>query len=96
MNQTAPWSQEAFAVRQSITKGAFPELRAACIRLGGPLTADFLDLEREIDSFAGQWKEVSRGEKSITVPEGRHEGLGDQLTVIENRARELRRKAAEK
>jgi hypothetical protein len=92
---TAPWSPEAFAVRQRITKGGFAELRAACVRQGGPLTGEFLDLEREIDSFAGQWKEVpSRAEKSFTVREGKHEGLGDQLTVIEDMARELLRKAA--
>ena len=45
----------AFTVRQCITKGAFAELRAACVRRGGPLTGEFLDLEREIDSFALQW-----------------------------------------
>ncbi len=37
--------------RECITKGAFAELRAACVRRGGPLTGEFLDLEREIDSF---------------------------------------------
>ena len=44
-------SHQAFVVRQCITKGAFAELRAACVRQGGPLTGEFLDLEREIDSF---------------------------------------------
>jgi hypothetical protein len=92
---TAPWSPEAFAVRQRITKGGFAELRAPCIRQRSDLTGEFLDLEGEIESFAGQWKEVpSRAEKSFTVREGKHEGLGDRLTVIEDMARELRRKAA--
>jgi hypothetical protein len=45
-------SEEAYEVRRCITKGAFAELRAACVRLGGELTSDFLDLEREIDNFA--------------------------------------------
>jgi hypothetical protein len=42
-------------LRQCITKGAFAELRAVCVKQGSPLTGDFLDLEREIDSFAGQY-----------------------------------------
>jgi hypothetical protein len=66
-------------VRQCITKGAFAELRAACVRQGSPLTGEFLDLEREIDSFASPQP---------------YAGLGDQLTVIEDMARELLRKAA--
>ena len=51
-------SVEAVAVRQCITKGAFAELRAACVRQGGPLTGEFLDLEREIDSFARQCEDL--------------------------------------
>ena len=35
-------SVEAYAVRRCITKGAFAELRAACVRQGGPLTGEFL------------------------------------------------------
>ena len=53
-------SVDALVVRQCITKGAFAELRAACVRQGGPLTGDFLDLEREIDSFAGQYEDKPR------------------------------------
>jgi hypothetical protein len=49
-------SPDAYAVRQCITKGAFAELRAACVRRGGDLTGAFLDLEREIDSFAMRWR----------------------------------------
>jgi hypothetical protein len=42
-----------------ITKGGFDELRGGCIRLGSPLTGEFLDLEREIDNFRlAQWKPV--------------------------------------
>jgi hypothetical protein len=46
--------EAALAVRQCITKGAFGELRAACVRQGSPLTGDFLALECEIDNFALQ------------------------------------------
>src|ERR1700729_3621978 len=45
---------EAARVRHCITKGAFAELRAACVRRGGSLTRKFLDLEGEIDKFASQ------------------------------------------
>jgi hypothetical protein len=54
--QTTGGSTDAFTFRQYITKGAFAELRASCVTQGNPLTGDFLDLEREIDSFAKQWK----------------------------------------
>jgi hypothetical protein len=71
---------EAGAVRKCITKGAFAELRAACVRRGGALTGEFLDLERETDSF--------KGKNNTQV------GLGEQLALIENMATELGRKAA--
>ena len=69
-------------VRQCITKGAFAELRAACVRQGGPLTSEFLDLEREIDSFAS--------------PQLYADLLGKQLALIEAKAAALRDKAAER
>jgi hypothetical protein len=39
-------------IQGCITKGGFEELRGGCLRLGSPLTGEFLDLEREIDNFA--------------------------------------------
>ena len=45
-------SIEAGAVRQCITKSAFAELRAACLKQGSPLTGEFLSLEGEIHNFA--------------------------------------------
>ena len=74
-------SDEAVAVRRCITKGAFAELRAACVGQGGSLTGAFLDLEREIDSFA--------------APSRSQAGLVEQLTLIETKAAELRQKAVE-
>ena len=53
-SQSQGASVEALVVRQCITKGAFAELRAASVKQGGSLTREFLDLEREIDSFARQ------------------------------------------
>ena len=95
LTQTAGASVEALIVRQCITKGAFAELRAACVRQGSPLTSYFLDLEREIDSFAGQCEERTSTTLSVTIRMGKHAGLGEQLALIETKAAALREKAAE-
>jgi hypothetical protein len=73
-------SADGLAVRQCITKGAFAELRAACVTQGGPLTGEFLDLEREIDSFASQWHLVTSPMVIETGRKGKHAGLSDSLT----------------
>jgi hypothetical protein len=88
-------SPDALAARHCITKGAFAELRAASIRLGGPLIGEFLDLEREIDTFAMQWEDkiVTAG---FLVRMGKHAGLDDQLASIETKATVLRQQAAER
>ncbi len=85
-------SVDALTVRQCITKGAFAELRAACVRQGSPLTGEFLDLEREIDSFAMQWEDkiVNAG---LLIRWGKHAGLSEQLALIETKAAALREKA---
>ena len=87
---------EAGAVRQCITKGAFAELRAAFVRLGSPLTGEFLDLEREIDSFASQVGTHALSAVPIPIRKGRPAGLGDQLAKIERNAKALREKAVER
>ena len=90
-------SIEAADVRQCITKGAFAELRAACVRQGGHLTSDFLDLEREIDSFASQVGTYAfSGAPAMTVRKGNHAGLDEQLARIETKAAALREKAVER
>jgi hypothetical protein len=81
-------SVDAYAVRQCITKGGFAELRAACVTQGGPLTGEFLDLERHIDSFAAQCV------LSAPTPVGMHAGLVIQLNLIETMATNLGKKAA--
>jgi len=94
LTQTTGASVNALAVRQCITKGAFAELRAACIRRGGPLTGDFLDLEREIDSFALQ-SEDRLTNSGVLIRYGKLPGLNDQLALIETKAEALRQKAFE-
>jgi hypothetical protein len=94
LTRMADTSVDAYVLRQCITKGAFAELRASCVRLGGLLTAEFLDLEREIDSFASQWRDLPWA--GVTRREGLQAGLGDQLAEIEKKVAALREKAAER
>ena len=85
-------SPDALIVRRCITKGAFAELRAACVRRGGSLTGEFLDLEREIDAFAMQSEDkiVTDG---FLVQWGKHAGLREQFARIEKKSIKLREKA---
>ncbi len=93
--QTTDVSVEAYAVRQCITKGAFAELRAACVRRGSPLTGEFLYLEGEIDSFRSQVGTYSfSAAGTMPVQKGNHAGLSEQLALIERMATALREKAA--
>ena len=96
LTQETGASVEALVVRQCITKGAFAELRAACVRQGGPLTGGFLGLEREIDSFVSQSELGMSPVLQGAIRKGKHAGLGEQLALIETKARELRQKAAER
>jgi hypothetical protein len=88
-------STNAYVVRQCITKGAFGELRAACVKQGDPLTGEFLDLEGEIDNFAAQW-EKNLSTYGVPVRVGKHAGLGEQLDEIGRKADALLKKAAER
>jgi hypothetical protein len=85
-------SKEALSVRNAITKGAFPELRGACIRQGSGLTSEFLELEREIDNFAQEVEDIVSN-SSFIIRMGKHAGLGDQLDSITLKATALRERA---
>jgi hypothetical protein len=75
-------SVNAGNVRNCITKGAFAELRTACVRQGSPLTGKFLDLEMEIDNFALQCGTYALSAAApMPVRKGMHAGLGEQLTL---------------
>jgi hypothetical protein len=96
LTQTAGSSLDGLVVRRCITKGAFAELRAACVRRGGDLTGEFLDLEREIDSFASQYEDRPTVTQSVTIRMGKLDGLDEQLASIERKAAALREKAFER
>ena len=87
-------SVAAYTARQSLTKGAFAELRAACLRRGSPLTAEFLDLEREIDNCALQWMERPSSTQQFVVKMGFQNGLREQLDPIVAKATQLRTEVA--
>ena len=98
LTQKAGSSVDAHVVRTCITKGAFAELRGACVRQGSPLTGQFLDLECEIDNFALQWVDTlspTLGAYGVMIREGKHAGLGEKLALIETNAKALRAKAVQ-
>jgi hypothetical protein len=59
------------------------------------LTGEFLDLQREIDSFAAQWEDRPSPTLGVMFRVGKQAGLGDQLALIETMAATLRKKAFE-
>jgi len=84
---------DALAVRRSITKGGFTELRGACITRGGPWTREFLDLEAEIDSFAQQYEDRPSLREGVIIQLGKLAGLSEQLDAIKDKAFDLRERA---
>jgi hypothetical protein len=91
-------SEGARYARENFTKHAFSELRGACLRYGGIMTAEFLELESLIDKFASATTHVEMldaREQPMPVRVGYHEGFEDELTDIETKARHLREEAAE-
>jgi hypothetical protein len=92
-SQTSGVSTIAYEARQCFAKRAFSELLHACVRYGGLMTRDLLDLENDIDDFASKWDRVpTAGEPERR---GHHEGLIEQLATIEAKAEHLRQEAAE-
>jgi hypothetical protein len=81
-------AESIFPARRGFSKGAFPELRAACVRCGGLITRDLLELERDLDIFASQ----SQGEPG-GLGELLRTRVHEQLGAIEFRATRLQREA---
>jgi hypothetical protein len=64
-------------------------LLAACVRYGGRLTEEFLELETKIDNFASKTEQTSDHRRV-----GKHAGLEDELADIEARVAHLQEEAA--
>ena len=90
-------SLAALHAREHFTKNAFSELRGACLRYGGLLTAEFLELESLIDEFASYTDNVEMlniRDQPTVVRVGYNDGLEEELAVIEAKAHHLREEAA--
>ena len=88
-SETDEPSETAYEARTHFTKLAFLELRAACVRYGGRLTEEFLELETKIDNFASRTEQTS-----VHRRVGKHAGLEDELAVIAAKAVHLREEEA--
>jgi hypothetical protein len=91
-------STNAYVMRQRVKRAGFAELRTAFVRFGGPtLTDKFLQLDKEIEEFAGQWMPQSHsgpGGTVVPMPHlGVNAGIQDQLNRIEQQAKDLRYEA---
>jgi hypothetical protein len=91
--QDSNLSTPAYRARQRITKGAFPDLRSACLRLGGQLTEPFLRLDKEIDLFSAQWSFMPTAGDPVRM--GANAGLLDEIERIRAQATHLRDEAVE-
>ncbi len=87
-------STQAYAVRQRVKRTGFTELRSAFVHFGGPLSTQFLQLDNEIEVFAGQFMTSLPQVPNVPTPFGVNAGLSEQLDRIEQQAIELRDKAA--
>ena len=88
------FSGMAYSARQRIKKTAFEDLRRACLRLGGQLTAPFVRLDNKIDVFAGKWH-TQPGTVGGEIPRGANTGLLDELDDIKEEAASLRSEAVD-
>ena len=72
-------------------------MRGACLRYGGPLTAEFLELESLIDEFASYTvneEMLNIRDQPTVVRMGYNDGLEEELTAIGAKAHHLREEAA--
>jgi hypothetical protein len=84
-------SVPAYAARQRVKKTAFEDIRSACLKFGGQLTAPFLRLDKEIDNFSSQTTLMPTAGEHVRM--GANAGLLDQLSSIELQANALREEA---
>jgi hypothetical protein len=88
------YSTQAYAVRQRVKRAGFTELRNAFVHFGGPLTAQFLQLDKEIEDFAGQSMTSFNPASGFPMqPTGVNAGIQEQLNRIEQQAQLLRYEA---
>jgi signal transduction histidine kinase len=83
-------TREAYVIRQRMKRAGFAELRHAFLHFGGTQTAEFLQLDKQIEDLAAQCSTpINPGSGFPMSSVGRNEGLFEQLDLIEHQAREL-------
>jgi hypothetical protein len=87
-------SMPAYAVRQQVKRAGFAELRTAFVRFGEQHTSEFLQLDKEIEDFAGQFMIQVNTVTGFQVFHGVNAGIAEQLDRIEQQATNLRGWAA--
>jgi hypothetical protein len=85
---------QAYAMRQRVKRAGFAELRTAFLRFGERHTTEFLQLDKEIEDFAGQFMTKVNPTTGYQTFTGVHAGLYEQLDRIERQATNLRGWAA--
>jgi hypothetical protein len=87
---------QAYAVRQRVKRAGFTELRSAFLRFGGALTTLlFLQLDKEIEDFAGERMTSINSASGLPMrAQDANAGLWEQLDRIEQQAIALRAEAA--
>ncbi len=81
-------SEAAYQARQHVLCLLFPDLRPACVRLGGDLTALFVRLDQDISDFAAQWR-PALSPAGLAFRIGVIPDFHDDLDNIEEQARSL-------
>jgi hypothetical protein len=90
----ATYSVEAYVVRQRVKRAGFAELRNAFVRFGERHTSEFLQLDKEIEDFAGQFMTQVNPTSGFQYFIGVNAGIAEQLDRIEEQANKLRDWAA--
>ena len=89
------YSAEAYTVRQCVKRVGFTELRDRFSSLRrAAVPAQFLQIDKEIEDFAGQWIAPVTSASGFSIPMRVNAGLEEQLERIEQHATALREKAA--
>ena len=88
------YTMPAYQARQRIKKSGFAELREACLRHGGQLTAPFLHLDNDIDNFTGDWR-PGQSVTGVAIRLGKGEGLSEELDRLDRQATFLREQAGD-
>jgi hypothetical protein len=84
--QQGTYTAEAYAVGQRVKRAGFAELRTAFVRFGERHTSEFLQLDKEIEDFAGRFMTPANPATGFQHFTGVNAGIAEQLDRIEEQA----------